>query len=216
MSRGCPAHSRETLGVSGTPDIRTTPSLRFLTARDSSSPHSRRVPRGPVGSSAEEGHEFKNQLGNKCLFPDVKSLVHVVWSRPTAPSGGVSRSGVPGLGTDIAVLSSSGVLLQTTFEFQGRGPQRPHCEISEAMGLASRPANNRETDSHRRCPISASRAAVGDGGLGTRCLAVTLGVDLGHDTSRGLPAHLVTEEKGLGKARSPPEPATSLGKGPRA
>lgn len=123
---------------------------------------------------------------------------------------------MPGLGTDIAVLSSSGVLLQTTFEFQSRGPQRPHCEISEAMGSASRPANNRETDSLPRRPISASRAAVGDGGLGTRCLAVTLGVDLGHDTSRGLPAHLVTEEKGLGKARSPPEPATSLGKGPRA
>lgn len=153
MSRGCPAHSRETLGVSGTPDIRTTPSLRFLTARDSSSPRSRRVPRGPVSSSAEEGREFKNQLGNKCLFPDVKSLVHVVWSRPTAPSGGVSRSGVPGLGTDIAVLSSSGVLLQTTFGFQGRGPQCPHCKISEAMGLASQPANNREIDSHRRAPF---------------------------------------------------------------
>lgn len=86
--------------------------------------------------------------------------------------GDSQRPGVPGLGTeglgqetDIAVLSSSGVLLQTISDFQGRGLQRSPCKISEAMGLASWPTNGWEADSHRHRPISAS---MGKGWPGTQ------------------------------------------------
>lgn len=90
----------------------------------------------------KEGHEFKNQIGN-AFFLDVKSLV---WSLPTAPTvrfPKVWAVGEPDLrmgglrpGTDIAALTSSGVLLQTIARrFMAMGPGVPTVKDPQGPGL---------------------------------------------------------------------------------